>query len=415
MNYLHCMACLLLFSGCAVWSPKTLKKEDPFAVFLKNPKLAPVLNNKQYETQVIYTRIDRDAQQQPHFTSWHWNVDSNRYFYPASTVKLPLALMALEKINRLKASGFPRLSSNTPYRLDSVRPFQRVWPIKAGDQSSIAQDVQSIFAISDNEAYNHLFDFLGRAYINKTLREKGYFHTGIVHRFYASQRDQAYTQPIAFWDSGRELLREAEKFDPNSWINSQKGLKKGKAYWQGEQNLIKEPFDFSTKNWFALTDMERMLKAIIFPQSAPPQERFYLSEKDLKMVHRAMGAFPDEFSHQVYDSVAYWDSYVKFLVMGDTKVPQSGQIRLFNKVGEAYGTLTDIAFIIDFETNTEFILAATILCNSDGIFNDDQYEYDAIGFPFLAELGREVLAYERKRVKMVVPDLSYWKKIVAQK
>jgi hypothetical protein len=42
------------------------------------------------------------------------------------------------------------------------------------------------------------------------------------------------------------------------------------------------------------------------------------------------------------------------------------------------------------------MLAATILCNRDGIFNDDKYDYDQTGFPFLAKLGKAMLE-ERKK------------------
>ena len=43
------------------------------------------------------------------------------------------------------------------------------------------------------------------------------------------------------------------------------------------------------------------------------------------------------------------------------------------------------------ETLAAFILSATIKVNNNRIYNDDKYEYDDIGFPFLAELGREII------------------------
>ncbi|MFM8485571.1 MAG: serine hydrolase, partial [Bacteroidota bacterium] len=97
-------------------------------------------------------------------------------------VKMPLALLALEKINRLQKE-YPLLTKDTPYRLDSLRPWQQTYTEDAGapgGKPSIAHDIRQIFVVSDNLAYNHLFEFLGREYINTTLREKGYEHTGIV-------------------------------------------------------------------------------------------------------------------------------------------------------------------------------------------------------------------------------------------
>jgi hypothetical protein len=73
------------------------------------------------------------------------------------------------------------------------------------------------------------------------------------------------------------------------------------------------------------------------------------------------------------------------------------EIRIYNKVGYAYGTLTDVAYIRDENNNIEFFLTATILVNENMIFNDDIYEFEQIGIPFLGALGRAVL--EEIRVK----------------
>jgi hypothetical protein len=36
------------------------------------------------------------------------------------------------------------------------------------------------------------------------------------------------------------------------------------------------------------------------------------------------------------------------------------------------------------------MISATILVNKDQVFNDNIYEYDKVGLPFLAELGRQI-------------------------
>ena len=84
-------------------------------------------------------------------------------------------------------------------------------------------------------------------------------------------------------------------------------------------------------------------------------------------------------------------------------------IRIFNKVGDAYGFLTDVAYVVDFKNNIEFMLSATIYCNSDDIYNDDKYEYDSIGFPFMKNLGKIIYDYELTRARKNPPDLSTFK------
>ena len=58
------------------------------------------------------------------------------------------------------------------------------------------------------------------------------------------------------------------------------------------------------------------------------------------------------------------------------------------------------------ENGIEFFLTATVFVNKNQIFNDNVYEYDELGIPFLAEVGRAIYAYERKRPKAHMPDLS---------
>jgi len=89
----------------------------------------------------------------------------------------------------------------------------------------------------------------------------------------------------------------------------------------------------------------------------------------------------------------------KFLFYGSEKVKPQSNIKILNKVGDAYGFLTDVAYITDSVNNVEFMLSATILCNKDGIFNDNQYDYDTIGFPFMKQLGKLIYDYELKRKK----------------
>ncbi len=407
---------LLLFCAETAHAQKKSRQgKDPLAKIIRDNKatLGPALEEgKGYEVQIIYTQINRDAQGRPSFQSWTHNVDSTRYFYPASMVKMPLALLALEKMNRLKSGGYPQLNKNTPYRLDSLRPFQQRYDADSSSptgQASIAHDIRKILVVSDNLAYNHLFEFLGREYINKTLHTKGYTRTGIMHRFNYAARENQFSSPIRFMSGSRAIFSEPEKEDKNIWINPQHSTLKGKGWMNAKDSLIKQPFDMSKKNWFALTDMEKMLRSVIFPDYVPEQQRFMLGKDDYRFLWHYMGIFPRECDYPSYDTTQYRDGYVKFFLFGDSKARQDGKVRVFNKVGEAYGTLTDVAYIVDFEHHVEFILAATILCNSDTVFNDNQYDYDTIGFPFLANLGKSVMEFERKRHRTVKPDLSkYW-------
>jgi hypothetical protein len=117
-----------------------------------------------------------------------------------------------------------------------------------------------------------------------------------------------------------------------------------------------------------------------------------------------MSMLPNETDYPQYDS-SYNEAYVKFLLYGALGSTNKN-IRIFNKVGDAYGFLIDAAYIADFGNNIEYMLSAVIHCNPDGIYNDDQYEYDKVGFPFMKHLGEVIHRYELERQRTIKPDLT---------
>jgi hypothetical protein len=162
---------------------------------------------------------------------------------------------------------------------------------------------------------------------------------------------------------------------------------------------VNEPFDFSTKNRMPLEDLHRMVRSILFPESLPAQQRFRLTPDDLAFLRKYMSMLPGESDDPQYDEKEFWDTYVKFLYFGSERGSNDPTIRVYNKVGDAYGFLIDGAYFHDTKNNIEFLLSAIIYCNSDGIFNDDKYDYDSVGFPFMKELGRAIHAHQLRSRK----------------
>ncbi len=121
-----------------------------------------------------------------------------------------------------------------------------------------------------------------------------------------------------------------------------------------------------------------------------------------------MSQLPGESIYPPYgdDTLHYWPAYGKFLLFGQEHGQVPPNIRIFNKEGDAYGHLLDIAYVVDFKNNIEFFLSAVIYCNKDGILNDDRYDYNTIGLPFMKNLGRVIYDYELKRERKIKPDLS---------
>ncbi len=361
-------------------------------------------NQDEYGIQIIYTQIDRKKNGKPVLTDHFFNV-SDKYFYPASTVKLPIAMLALQKLNRLKIKG---LDKNTLMVTEADYIGQSAVyndPTSPDGRPTIGQYIKKIFLVSDNDAFNRLYEFLGQEYINKSLHKMGYDDAEIIHRLSIAltEDENRHTNPVRFYDTSSRIIYE-KPLENSQWIYAKRNDKKGKGYYSGDK-LINEPFDFSKKNRLSLVDLHSMLKTVFFPKEFKKKQRFRLKKKDYSFVQKYMSMFPQESDYPTYDS-SYQDAYSKFILWGEGKEKQDGGIRIFHKSGEAYGFLTDVCYVVDFKNNIEFMLSATIHCNSDGIYNDDHYDYDTIGLPFLKNLGKVFYEYELKRERKYKPDLS---------
>jgi len=361
------------------WSCKTPSKENnPMTLVMasQNTSIRKVIDSvDQYEVQIIYTQIDRSGDSII-LTDHEFQLDDMKYFYPASTVKLPIAVLALEKLNFTDS-----LNRDTRYYVegDSV-------------ENTYAEDISKIMAVSDNHANNRLFEFQGQDDINLRLRNKGVFPVRISHRL-GVHSDDVTTKPLIYYINDSTTGTSASIINTEPISLSLERIKKGVGYYEND-SLHSEPFDFSYKNYYPVSSQHGVMKRLIFPELFKTNERFNLSEDQRELLLTAMYTLPKDIG---YDPIEYYDSYCKFFIYGDSKEIIPEHIKIYNKVGFAYGTLTDCAYIVDEKNHIEFMLTATILVNKDGIFNDDNYEYEEIGIPFLAALGREFYKYELNR------------------
>lgn len=394
---------ILLFSACQ-------KKEIvPFEDGLENyPILKEVLENKEkYQVQILYTQIDRNEHGTPLMTDYSFNLDDNKYFYPASTVKLPVAILALEWLEEQNISG---LDENTIMLTDSIHPSQvpaYVDNSAIDSLPSIAQYIKKILLVSDNDAYNRLYELLGQDYINQKLADKGLNHTIINHRlsFSASAEENRMFNPIRFVDKSGNLIHEISSRQTEViYSNAEKPII-GRAYYSGD-SLVEQGMEFTFKNKFSISDLQGVIQRITFPMAFPNTERFNLNEDHRTLILKYMSMLPGESDFPSYPQNEYWDTYSKFYLDGNDKSSTRKTLRLFNKTGQAYGHLIDGSYYVDFEKEIEFFVAATIYVNSDQTLNDDVYEYDEIGFPFFAELGDYLYSIEVEREKVVQADLK---------
>ena len=370
------------------------KREAQLSIEKSIAFLVNQLDLNTHEVQILFTRIHRDSSGLPKFERHNFQVNSKQYFYPASTVKFPVAILALQKIRKLQSQGIP-VTADTPFKvLFSENLIKKTDSTHPKNNLTIAHLIKKIFLVSDNMAYNYLFDFIGSDDANKAIHNIGITNFNLSHKFSDSENENTTPRFIFFNQKGDTIYNQAPIISNQKIKNTNLGgVLKGKGYIK-DGILIGESMDFSEKNYVSISALHQILERIIFPKLFSKKKQFTIEPEDYFFLRYWMSRTPNEVTIPFYDRETFFDSYCKFFIYGDKKGEMTNNIRIYNKVGLAYGTATDVAYVKD-SNGVEFFLTATILTNKNEIFNDNTYEYDELGIPFLAAVGREIYKFEK--------------------
>ena len=367
-------------------------------------------NPKKYKIQIIYTQITRDKNNQPGFKNYYWNVDSNRFFYPASLVKLPLSIMALEKINKLKNYG---IDKNSRFITDSACSCQKkVFKDTTSESGfpSIAHYIKKMFLVSDNYSFARTYEFLGCDYIHQTLEKWNFPNIRMVNRLDGSCKADTtkITSPVCFLsEKGDTLYRQPLTFFTYSKPHPLGVAKAGKAHTNESGKRIYKPKNFSEHNFMSLSNCHEILKRLVFYNYMDSKNKYSITPDDWQFLMKYLGLYPRESLYPAYNTKEYYDSFKKFIYYGSSSptIP-SDSIRVFNIVGRAYGFLSDCAYVADLKNNIEFMVSITLYVNERDIIGTGKYEYDKLGLPFMKDLGNALYDFEKNRSVKYKANLS---------
>jgi len=292
------------FATCCFAQPKTDSLLQKILSGSDRKLLKDILQNKDsFRVQIIYTQINRDRHNLPSFRNYYFNTDTGMYFNPASTVKLPLALLSLEKLNMLHEKGVDKFSA---LLIDSSKSWQSPEYKDSSSETglpSIAQYIRKAFLVSDNDAYNRMYQFVGQQRINEVLHNKSYGSTRITRQFLGLTAEQnRHTNAMRFTDKdGRLLYRQPPAYNTDSFYFG-RPVKIGRGYLNSKDSLINEPIDFTEANNLPLEDLQQMLQSVLFPSSVPEKQRFKLNGEDERFVYQYLSQYPSETNYPKYDS-----------------------------------------------------------------------------------------------------------------
>ena len=370
----------------AVCSSLLSCNSNPIELVLKSdPYLKEIVKDKEdYEIQVMLTKVNHDNTKID-FQNYQYQHDENQYFYPASTIKLPIVVLTLKKINELRSKGSD-ITLKSKIILNNVDNYSN---FKLQDSITSFQNlIADIFLVSDNSASNILIDFIGYNYFNDEMQNAGFDRTYLNHKFnpdpYVNstwQISDLDNNMISSINDNQKIIKADDKTN---------GLDKGeRRYFNGE--ILDESLNFSEKNRFSITDMHNLIKYIFYPEIFDMANTFNLNVEDYDFIRYWMSRFTyEDIGEKFIGDEKFFETYNKFFIHGDEQSVSNEQIRVYNKIGQAYGTSIDNGLIKNYQNNVEFILTSTIYTNKNKVINDNLYEYDDIAEPFLAKLSRAI-------------------------
>ncbi|HEY0261633.1 MAG TPA: serine hydrolase [Chitinophagales bacterium] len=352
-------------------------------------------NKRDYRLQIIYTQINRDSTNTAHFKTYKFDAEKY-YYYCASIFKLPAAVFAIERLNDLNlplCDSFSVANTQCPAMNYSDTMYRNFGNL-----------IEQLLMLSDNDAFNPIYDFITPERFNQRLKQFGYKSAVICRRFaVCSEEQNLCTNKICFFDSSAQMkfMQDCVKAET---LSGYKGLLNphiGKQYFSAG-NLVKQPFNFTHYNYISLSDAHDLLVHIVFPKTA--KKDVFLRSTDYDFLLRVMSQFPSVVDSIKYNEQKYPDNYMKYFVALDSAqyhFPEN--LRIYNKVGQAYGFLTDCSYVQDTLNKVEFFLSASMYVNKDETLNDGVYEYDQTALPFFRNLFNVIYEYELLRKKEHLP------------
>lgn len=357
------------------------------------PQSRRILASPDFELQVLWTRCKRAQDGLWRIVSEHsFGVRRQRWFAAASFVKLPLAALLLEQ---LCARG---LMDQIDTLRVSVDAGPACAPLPAATEGGwpLLRLLRAICVVSDNLAYNALYELLGSDAIHQRLGELGLADCRIAARLGCGGANRPGKLAARVldaagktrWDSPRNAAEQPQLFPFGRAL-------KGRTWMEGGKQIA-GAHDFSDSNFMPLADVHRMMLELASGQPLGDAPAFALCPAARRLLAHIMALTPRACPDPVYAPDQFADDHAKWLIPLDGAGHLPAGLSIASKNAMSYGYIGDSAFVVDGARDVAFGLTAMVFVDRDGVLNDGDYAYADIGRPFLRELGAAVFAHERE-------------------
>ncbi|CAI5465589.1 unnamed protein product, partial [Closterium sp. Yama58-4] len=284
------------------------------------------------------------------------------------------AAVALQRVAEFQARGM-NISLNSPLSFLPLYPGDKEESQDPsnlnGGHITIAHEIRKMFLVSSNTAYNRLYALIGQRRLNEAMHSLGLQSAHLSHRLSLplSPLDNRRCEPMQV---GLERQANASGFCFAPKCSSQElppiqgveGLLVGRAYIDADGTkvatwLSADPIGRGAQAAAAggheavpaveATTTYRRLRELYVSLSSPPPlmplsvtqllgcQPIGLDEGHRLLLLEAMRQYPRESRNPRYADKKYTDDYCKFFLPGLCRVRPKEALRIYNKIGQAFG------------------------------------------------------------------------------
>lgn len=351
---------------------KPVPAPDPLEEWLRgDPALAPWLDDAERRRVQVFLTVPNEDKS---LRRAAFRGDAE-YFYPASSIKICTAFASLDKLEELHRDESDSLSPSSPLRFVYGQGRKR----RVID-TTLRREIEQSLAISSNDAFNHLLDFVGPEELAERLARRNITSGHIVQHL--GEVSDGVPPMIEMRVPGRAPITIGHRL--GFAIPPGPSVSLGRAYRDARGRLVQQPMDFSSRNAIRLSDLQDLLIGIVLPETTPHPEDWLPTYRPALL--EMLRLRPSEMPGVSASNGATLDALFQPLTVALASAFPEQSIRVYGKGGRAYGFAIENTYVVDEATGRSFFLAATIYANENEIFNDDRYEYATVADPFLTRL-----------------------------
>ena len=328
-------------------------------------------NESEFQIQFLFIPI-KNIQKE-----WNQSIEfgTNKYFYPASMVKLPTAIAAYEMFHA------NNLNTTIPLAIHTFCGVE-----KSHNNVSLDSLIYRALVLSDDNAFNALIAIVGREKVNDLFNRLQFSKAQMFHSF--AHCTGFELNKSASFDI---LQKEGKSNSVKGEIEKKAPLpldanfaKAGKYFYNKEGKLVQEARTFSKNNYLTL----RQMADLILWVNKEDTTKLKLSKSQFQFLQKSLSDLPKQMvlsREEAKFKNGFLTNY--FFYGSNPKAKEIEGLKITNMVGLSHGFLSEIALVEDEKTNSSYIIGAVIYTNKKGIVGDGIYEYEKVGLPYLKELS----------------------------